>query len=221
MASIGTLIGDPSRALMMSALMDGRARTATELADAAGITRQTASSHLGKLVDAGLLELCKQGRHRYFRVGREEVATALETLMVIQAPAAPEPLKLSEVELARTCYDHLAGRLSVRLFETLCDQGLLAVGPQGVQLSDRGREFFAGLGIAFDPHQRRPVARLCMDWSERRYHLAGSLGAALLKYFSDHEWMKPRAGSRAVRLTKKGHRGLEEVFGVRGHVLEN
>ena len=213
-ASIGTLIGDPSRALMISALMDGRARTATELADAAGVTRQTASSHLTRLVDAGLLERCQQGRHRYFRVGNEEVATALETLMVVKAPAIAERGILTPLERARTCYDHLAGSLGVALLERLCEKNYLELRAGGVQLSDSGRDFFNGLGIVLQSNYRRPVARMCLDWSERRYHLAGALGAALLTHFVDNKWLRLSDTSRAVTMTSTGKQAFYEVFGM-------
>lgn len=218
-AAVGALIGEPARALMLAALMDGRARTATELAGEAAVTRQTASAHLAKLTEQGLLAMEKQGRHRYYRIRGADVASALETLMVLgdrQArtgaahPASPE-------RQARTCYDHLAGRLGVALLDALCAKGYLEIRDSQVSLSRPGEALFTGLGI--DPaalkRQRRSFARMCLDWSERRNHLAGSLGRALLDHFLDQDWIRRRPGSRAVTLTARGRAGFRRVFDMR------
>lgn len=213
------MIGEPARALMLSALMDGRARTATELAGEAAITRQTASAHLAKLTEQGLLALEKQGRHRYYRLRGTDVASALETLMVLGTrrrptgathPASPE-------RQARTCYDHLAGRLGVALFDALCAKGYLAIGESQVALSPSGEALFSDLGIDVERHKqgRRSFARLCLDWSERRNHLAGALGRALLDYFLANDWIRRLPGSRALALTPRGRAELTRVFDIR------
>lgn len=218
-ATVGALIGEPARALMLSALMDGRARSASELAGVAAVTRQTASAHLAKLTERGLLALERQGRHRYYRIRNTDVASALETLMVLgsrRAGADDSPAASPERE-ARTCYDHLAGRLGVTLLDALCSKGHLAITDSQVTLSPSGESLFAGLGI--DPaalaRRRRSFARMCLDWSERRNHLAGSLGGALLDHFLDHDWVRRRPDSRAVTLTAKGRAELSRVFGIR------
>lgn len=214
-ASVSALIGDPARALMLSALMDGRARTASELADRAGITRQTASAHLAKLTDGGLLSLEHQGRHRYFQLRCEEVASVLESLMVLghRLPRG-EREPHSPVRCARTCYDHLAGRLGVELLESLSEKGHLETRTAQLSLSSSGEELFARLGIDWRGLQcgRRSYARLCLDWSERRHHLAGALGAALLHHFLDSDWIRRQADSRAVVLTAKGRKAFKQWF---------
>lgn len=213
------MIGEPARALMLSALMDGRARTATELAGEAAVTRQTASAHLAKLTEQGLLALEKQGRHRYYRLRGTEVASALETLMVLGShrrhtgathAASPE-------REARTCYDHLAGRLGVALLDALCANGYLEVSESQVALSPSGEALFSDLGIDLEGLERRRgrFARMCLDWSERRNHLAGSLGRALLDYFLENDWLRPRPGYRAVVVTSRGRAGLSRVFDIR------
>lgn len=216
-ASIGALIGDPARALMLSALMDGRARTASELADRAGITRQTASAHLAKLTDGGLLSPERQGRHRYFQLRSEEVASVLESLMVLghQLPREHRSGRPQSPErCARTCYDHLAGRLGVELLEGLDKGGYLETRSAELFLSPSGEELFDRLGIDWCGLRRgrRSYARLCLDWSERRHHLAGALGAALLCHFLDGDWIRRRPGSRAVVITSKGRKAFKHWF---------
>lgn len=216
-AAVGALIGDPARALMLSVLMDGRTRTASELASEAGITRQTASAHLAKLTDRGLLALERRGRHRYFRLNGSDVASVLESLMLlgdrgawkIEHPASPE-------QDARTCYDHLAGRLGVALLDSLCAGGYLEVAGSQVTLSSSGEALFEKLAIDLKilERRRRAFARMCLDWSERRNHLAGSLGQALLEYFLEHDWIRRQRDSRAVTVTPKGQEGFGEIFGI-------
>lgn len=217
-AAVSALIGDPARALMLSALMDGRARTASELASEAGIGRPTASAHLAKLTDGGLLALERQGRHRYFRLRTEEVAAALETLMVLgdqrasrgmQRPSTPE-------RDARTCYDHLAGRLGVALMDSLNAKGHLDIADSQLTLSPSGQAFVVTFGFDLQTlqRQRRSLARLCLDWSERKNHLAGSLGKAFLDYFLANDWLRRQRNSRAVVVTPKGDRQFRQVFGI-------
>lgn len=215
-AAIAALIGDPARALMLAALMDGRARTASELAGEAGVTRQTASAHLAKLVDGALLAVQCQGRHRYFRLRTPEVAGALESLMILgnhresgraTTPRSPE-------REARTCYDHLAGRLGVSILDSLNAKGYLDIAGSQLALSRSGRAFVEGFGIEVREleHRRRSLARLCLDWSERKNHLGGALGAAFLDVFLADGWIRRRPDSRAVTVTTKGRRKLAEVF---------
>lgn len=217
-AAVGALIGDPARALMLSALMDGRARTASELAGEAGVTRQTASAHLAKLTGRGLLTLECQGRHRYFRLNGPDVASALETLMVLGDRGGQKKLErtTSPERDARTCYDHLAGRLGVALLDSLCANGHLGIAGSQVTLSSSGEVLFEKLAIDLGilERRRRVFARMCLDWSERRNHLAGSLGQALLECFLVNDWIRRRQDSRAVTITTKGHRGFRRVFGI-------
>lgn len=212
LARVAALIGDPARALMLAVLMDGRSRTAGELARAAGIAPPTASGHLAKLVDAGLLAIEKQGRHRYHRLRGEEVAHALETLMALSAPAkAPRagPAALA-LRRARTCYDHLAGEIAVELTGRWRADGWIAAdGPW--RLTGKGQRGFARLGIALpDATARRPPVRPCLDWSERRPHLAGQLGASLLEALLARGWLRKRRDSRALSVTEAGERALAD-----------
>ena len=213
--AIAALIGDHGRAQMLTALMDGAALTATELAQVAGVTRPTASAHLAKLVDAHLLDVEQQGRHRYFRLAGPEVAGLLESLMNVAActgarrvrPGPREPA----LRKARVCYDHLAGELGVRIYDSLVARRLLRKTGAVIALDDSGRRFFDGLGIAVDTlaHARRP---LCLDWSRRRHHLAGALGAALLQYCLDLGWARRARDSRAVDFTPAGEQALNRHF---------
>lgn len=218
-AKISALIGDPARALMLVVLMDGRARTASELAIEAGITRQTASAHLAKLLDGALLALESQGRHRYFRLHSPAVADALETLMVLgdQRPEVRAGTRLSPEREARTCYDHLAGRRGVELMERLSANGLLSLDGSNITLSAAGRGFLVDLGI--DPEalekQKRAFVRPCLDWSERRHHMAGAVGAALLAMFLERGWLRRQPDSRAVKVTPTGRREFARRFDMR------
>jgi DNA-binding transcriptional ArsR family regulator len=215
-ASIASLIGDPGRANMLTALMDGRALTASELGGAAGVTLQTASGHLSRLVDSGLLVVRKQGRHRYFRLSGPDVAETLEALMglaqrtgVVRVRTGPRDAALRE---ARICYDHLAGERGVALLEALCRRELVE-GEQDVALTDSGRAFVTGLGVDLRRLQqgRRPICRLCLDWSERRVHLGGALGAALLDLMTDRRWLR-REDGRVLRFSPAGAREFEQAF---------
>lgn len=222
-AAVAELIGDPSRAAMLNALLGKQALPASELASCAGISPQTASTHLAKLVEGGLLTLTSQGRHRYYALARAEVAHALEALAVIAPPAKVRSLRESlvteQLYFARTCYDHLAGKLGVTLTQTLQDAGMLSCEEQErrYDLTARGRDFFSDLGIELEKlqRQRRAFALACLDWSERRYHLAGALGAALAERFFQLAWIERRASGRAVQLTEVGQQGLKRVFGDR------
>ena len=215
-ASIAALIGDPGRANMLTALMDGRALTASELGGAAGVTLQTASGHLSRLVESGLLAVRRQGRHRYFRLSGPDVAETLEALMglaqrtgAVRVRTGPRDAALRE---ARICYDHLAGERGVSLLEALRRKKLVE-GEQDIAVTDSGRAFLAALGVDLDRLQkgRRPICRSCLDWSERRAHLGGALGAALLDLMTDRNWLRREEG-RVLRFSSAGAREFERVF---------
>jgi DNA-binding transcriptional ArsR family regulator len=220
-ARVAGLIGDAARAEMLTALMTDRALTATELAAHAGVTKQTASAHLAKLLDAGLLAVERQGRHRYFRLADRDVAQLLEQLMGVAFRSGAVRLKSSPREpalrKARVCYDHLAGELGVQLFESLvARQRLLRRSGDALRLSPAGRrlcdEF--GIDVATLAAQRRPLARPCLDWSARRHHLAGSLGAALLARCVELGWLRRARDSRVVTFSAAGERAFRERFGL-------
>lgn len=217
-ATIGALIGDPARANMLAALMSGRALTATELAAEAGVTAQTASAHLAKLIDGGLLSQRKQGRHRYHALANEEVGAVLEGLMGLAARqgrlrARPGP-RDPAMRRARVCYDHLAGEMGVWMFDALRAAGRLTGDAENVVLTPQGREFLDGFGIevAALEAQRRPLCRACLDWSMRRTHLAGSLGAALLSQVYERKWARRLDGARVVAFTPLGERDFIKAF---------
>jgi len=221
-AEIATLAGDPARAVMLHALMDGRALTATELASVAGVTPQTASGHLARLTTAGLLAVEKQGRHRYHRLASPMVAQMLEGIMQVAATLEPSGRKLrtgprdQALRAARTCYDHLAGRLGVALTDALVAAGHAEIDGDAGAITDSGVAFFDGLGIGLDRGRRnRVLCRPCLDWSERRPHLAGSVGAALCAHAFEQSWIRRVDGSRAVAVTPKGQQALYASFGVR------
>lgn len=216
-ASVAALIGDPARANMLTALLDGRALTARELAEAGGIAPPTASGHLSRLVEAGLLELRRQGRHHYYRLSGADVAGALEALMGLAQRTGAVPVRTgprdAALRQARLCYDHLAGERGVALLESLCARGLIGEAGEELRLSAAGRSWFAELGVdvAGLARRRRPLSRACLDWSERRAHLGGSLGAALLDLMIDRGWLRREEG-RVLRFTPTGDRRFAEAF---------
>lgn len=216
-ATIASLIGDPARANILTALMDGRALTVSELAQAAGVTVQTASGHLSKLNDANLLTAEKQGRHRYFRLSGEDVAQVLEALMglaqrtgAVRIRTGPKDAALRE---ARVCYDHLAGESGVQLLNGITQQGLVVSQDETVQLTQSGERFFLDFGIDLDALQkgRRPVCLHCLDWSERRHHLGGALGASLLNAMLEKQWIR-RSDGRVLTFTSKGRSAFDSTF---------
>ncbi|PZS31716.1 MAG: transcriptional regulator [Pseudonocardiales bacterium] len=222
LAPVARLIGDPTRAVMLDALLAGRPLAAGELARLAGVTAQTASAHLGLLLDAGLIGVEKQGRHRYFRLAGEDVAGALEALALI-SPARPvRSLRQSQsaraLGYARTCYDHLAGVAGVAVLDAMLDQEWLRTGEGGYDLTVTGAAAVEGLGldVAALRERRRSFARPCLDWTERRPHLAGSVAAAMTATMIERGWfVRRRAGDRGLRVTESGIAGLAEVFGCR------
>ncbi|WP_315836992.1 winged helix-turn-helix domain-containing protein [Bradyrhizobium prioriisuperbiae] len=218
-ALLGSLIGDPARANMLTALMGGKALTATELAQEAGITPQTASSHLAKLESGGLLTPEKQGRHRYFRISGEEVADALEALMGLAAYAGHNRVRTGPkdpaMRQARVCYDHLAGDRGVQMFDHLTRRGLISFDDALLALTTKGRRFAEDFGIDLTTigASRRPLCKACLDWSVRRNHLAGAFGAALLNRFYDLKWARREKDSRVVSFSRRGSDKFDEMFG--------
>jgi DNA-binding transcriptional ArsR family regulator len=216
MASVAALLGDPARANILTALLDGRALTAKELAFAARVTPQTASGHLARLTDASLLAAEKQGRHRYFRLASPLVGQMLESVMAV---AGPEPRLTSwrggeALRTARTCYDHIAGRLGVALADSLSDAGHIALSHDGGEVTASGHTFLYEFG-AEPVAGRRVFCRPCLDWSERRPHIAGRLGAALASRCLTLGWIQRQRDSRAVTITAAGASGFADTFGIR------
>jgi DNA-binding transcriptional ArsR family regulator len=217
-ARVAALVGDHARAEMLAALMSGQALTATELAQQADVAKQTASGHLAKLVDGGLLAVERQGRHRYYRLADRDVAHLLESLMGVAFRSGAVRLRSSPREPAlrhaRVCYDHLAGELGVMVYDGLRARGALRDGDGGLELTARGVKALAELGVDCTPvpGSRRPLCRACLDWSVRRPHLAGALGAALLKHCYEAGWARRVRGSRVVAFTPEGERLLRERF---------
>jgi DNA-binding transcriptional ArsR family regulator len=226
-ARIASLVGEPARTAMLIELMSGRALTASELARAAAIGASTASAHLTQLLDAQLLRVTASGRHRYYRLASPEIAKLIETLMQLAVQTAPALVsrlvvgpKDAALRAARTCYDHLAGRLGVTFAQRLvADDGLVLEEEQG-HLTDRGRRALAELGIdvptGTGPSSRSDPAscRPCLDWSERRFHIAGRLGSHIFRCCMDRGWLRRRVGSRAVAVTLSGQKSLQPWLGL-------
>jgi len=217
LAATAALLGDPARANMLVALLDGRALTAKELAYAAHVSPQTTSGHLGKLTEAGLLTLEKQGRHHYYRLASQLVGQMVESIMAVAGPATPGPQTWrggEALRMARTCYDHLAGRLGVALADGLCAQGHLVLSSDGGEVSESGRALLREFG-AEPAAGRRVFCRPCLDWSERRPHIAGRLGAALAARCFALGWVERLRDTRAVTITPVGREGFASRFAVR------
>ena len=218
---VASLVGDPARANMLTALMSGRALTASELAQEAGITPQTASSHLSKLEAGGLIDLEKQGRHHYYRLTGEDIAGLLEMLEGLAARVGHMRVRTGPkdpaLRRARICYDHLAGDLGVQMLDSMRDQKLLRQKKQDIELTAEGTRFLEkNLQIAAEAlaHPRRPVCKACLDWSERRHHLAGTLGVAMMNRFTELKWAArdPAPGSRVVNFTRTGEKRFAALF---------
>ena len=214
---IGRLVGDPSRATMLEALMDGRAWTGRELAHFAHVSPSTASSHLQRLVNGQLLTVVAQGRSRYYRIATPYIAHALESLMALapaRAPRHPSERRIaSDLAAARFCYDHLAGRLGVRLADALVARGAITLSDAGGALTDEGAALFRRLDIKL-AEGRRIVCRPCLDWSERRPHIAGLAGAALGHVALERKWVERKRNSRALTVTRIGTNALKELFDI-------
>jgi DNA-binding transcriptional ArsR family regulator len=223
LSEVAALMGDPTRAAMLSLLMDGRAHTASELALTAGITAQTASGHLSRMVDGSLLAARAQGRNRFYRLASPDVAHAIESLMAIAGTRAPPASKSAawrrdpDLRFCRTCYDHLAGQVGIAVTDSLTRAGHIE--PKGSRdwtLTDTGELFCQRIGVDLAGARRagsRHFARQCLDWSERRPHISGALGAAIADTFFKRGWAERLRRSRSVRLTDSGRRALNRDFG--------
>jgi DNA-binding transcriptional ArsR family regulator len=222
-AQVAALVGDLARANMLACLMDGRAMTASELAYVSGVAPQTASGHLAKLSDARLLIVEKQGRHRYFKLASPQVGRMLEELMVVaqEGPARRHTHWRGgdALKTARTCYDHMAGRIAVSIADHLIAKSHVVLDEDGGKVTDAGRAFLEGVGVDLAAASKRKVfCRPCLDWSERRPHLAGVVGGALLGYALRRGWVERVKDSRALTVTAAGHQGFADTFGVASEV---
>lgn len=217
-ATIAALIGDPARANILTALMAGKALTVSELSQEAGVTLQTTSAHLSKLLGGGMVVARKQGRHKYFELASSKVAAAIEALMGLAADGGHLRTRTGPADkalrAARQCYNHLAGTAGVQLYESLVRRGHLDIGPSGLSLSLTGRQFAKSLGInvAQLSASRTPLCRECLDWSERKTHLAGSFGRALLDMMVEERWVHLEGNSRVVSFTARGKAKFAATF---------
>jgi DNA-binding transcriptional ArsR family regulator len=219
-AEIAALAGDPARANILTALLDGRAMTATELAYAARVTPQTTSAHLAKLTEAGLITAMPQGRHRYFKLASSRVAQMLESIIAVAGDNRPRFRPLSrqarELQAARVCYDHLAGQLGVRIADAMIARGYLVVEDDVAGFTEAGTRYLWDLGIDLRVagKGRRPLCRACLDWTERRPHIGGAIGAALAERWLALGWVIRAKDSRAVTVTPEGERGFRDSLGM-------
>ncbi|MBN9220871.1 MAG: winged helix-turn-helix transcriptional regulator [Mesorhizobium sp.] len=215
-ARIASLIGDPARANMLSALMGGTALTASELALEAGVSLPTASSHLSKLMEGGLLTLASQGRHRYYGLAGPQVAGMIEAITGVAEAVGPKRVRPgprdAAMRVARVCYDHLAGEQAVAMLDRLVEKDILLRNENEIRLGPSAASHFAAIGIDVDAKPRRPVCRACLDWSVRRSHLAGTLGAAILDKILAEKWARREKDSRAVVFSPPGKQAFERVF---------
>jgi DNA-binding transcriptional ArsR family regulator len=220
-SEIAALVGNPARANILMALIDGRALTATELSYVAGVSPQTTSEHLAMLREAHLLSMTKQGRHSYFRLGSPQVARMIESIMVVAADAPqryrPRWNGGDELRTARTCYDHIAGRLGVALTDALTRHEHIVLSDDGGMVTRAGEKHLVDFGVGLEDLRRgrRTFCRPCVDWSERRFHLGGALGAALAERCFALGWIERVRYSRTLKISAKGEKGFSEVFGVR------
>lgn len=219
-ATVASLLCDQSRSTILTSLMDGRFHTASELAYMASITPQTASFHLTKLIEGNLIILEKQGRHRYYKLAGEEVAHIIESFLAVSPPPEVRSLRQSSqlklLQNARTCYDHLAGKLGVEITQALLTKGYLEKNEREFIVTPKGEQFFIDFGINLQDlkRKRRSFSHTCLDWSERCHHLAGSLGNGLLQHFLDFNWIVQVPTIRAIKVTEKGKVGFKEVFDI-------
>ncbi|PAD34643.1 ArsR/SmtB family transcription factor [Terribacillus saccharophilus] len=219
-AAAASLLSESSRSIMLTYMLDGRFHTSGELARAAGITPQTASFHLKKLEEAGFLDQTKQGRHRYYGLKDPAIAQVIESLLTITPPAQVSSFKQAAedqaIRYARTCYDHLAGSLGIQVAKALVDSGYIIQDHDQFILTAKGEAFFSNFGINLETtrRKRRSFSHCCLDWSERKHHLAGALGSEMLERFLEMEWLRRKPESRALLLTEKGRNGFAEVFGL-------
>jgi DNA-binding transcriptional ArsR family regulator len=221
MVEVAALLGDTARATMLGALMGGQALTATELAFHARISRPTASEHLARLLDAHLISVTPSGRFRYYRITSPLVAQMLESMIAVAALELPPRHRPRSARddalcLARCCYDHMAGRLGVAVADALVAREFVHLGPDGGAVTDAGHDFFCEFGVQLEAPRssKRIFCRACLDWSERRYHIAGLVGAALQKRFLELDWIGKIRDTRALKITDTGKAGLQERFGI-------
>ena len=221
MVEVAALVGDTARAAMLAALMGGQSLTGSELAFLARISRPTASEHLAKLVGARLLTVTSKRRFRYYRIASPLVAGMLESIKAVAAIEVPprhQPRSAQDdaLRFARTCYDHLAGRLGVAIADALIAKGYLVLADDGGAITEKGRKFLSGFGadLASKSASKRIFCRACLDWSERRYHIAGLVGAQLLRRCFELGWLARERDSRAVKITPAGRTGLRDTFGI-------
>jgi DNA-binding transcriptional ArsR family regulator len=217
LVEVAALVGDTARATMLNALMGGESLTATELAYCANVSRSTASGHLGKLVAARLLTVTHKRRFSYYRIASPLVATMLESIKVVAAIEVPprrQPRSANEdaLRFARSCYDHLAGQVGVAVTDALVAMGHIVLTDEGGEVTLSGGRFFSAFGVDLTPRTRRIFCQPCLDWSERRYHLKGVVGARILDRLSELGWLRRVSGSRALQLTPSGRTGLSETF---------
>ncbi|RUX01404.1 MAG: ArsR family transcriptional regulator [Mesorhizobium sp.] len=215
-ARIASLVGDPARANMLNALMGGTALTASELALEAGVSLPTASSHLSKLMEGGLLTVASQGRHRYYGLAGPQVAGMIEAITGVAEAVGPKRVRPGPrdgaMRIARVCYDHLAGEQAVAMLDRFVDKNILVRDGQEIRLGPSAASHFAAIGIDVYTKPRRPVCRACLDWSVRRSHLAGTLGAAILDKILAEKWARREKDSRAVVFSPPGKQAFERVF---------
>jgi DNA-binding transcriptional ArsR family regulator len=219
-SSIATLIGDKARSIMLWSLLDGRAYTATELSVCANISSQSASNHLSKMLDANILITEKQGRHRYYRYASPEIAQVIESMASL-VPVSSASRKISDPKAnnftyARTCYDHLAGTLGVAIANSLVEKGILEISGKSYDVTATGNDWLSSMGIDMGnlKRQKRSFAHQCLDWSERKPHLGGALGASLLAALIQKDWIRKKWNSREILITPMGKRELKREFGI-------
>jgi DNA-binding transcriptional ArsR family regulator len=219
LVEVAALVGDTARAAILAALMGGQALTGSELAYLARVSRPTASEHLVKLVEARLIAVTKQGRYRYYRIASPLVARMIESIIAVAAievPARYQPRSIRDdaLRFARTCYDHLAGRVGVAVTDALVANGHIVLGEDGGEVTDAGARFLTAFGADLHSRGTRIFCRPCLDWSERRYHVAGLVGAEIWRRCLDLGWLVRERDSRTLRLTAAGRTGLSDTFGV-------
>lgn len=208
-SKVASLIGDKTRSIILWSLLDGKAYTATELAVFANISRQSVSNHLSKLIGADLVMAEKQGRYRYFRLTNEQVAQVIESMASLIPNKKIEIKKSAEVQklsFARTCYDHLAGKLSIELVTSLLEKKIIVLKGKAFDVTDFGKDWFGELGIDIDTlkTKKRSFGHKCMDWTERKHHIAGALGAAILENFLKNDWLRRKRNTREILITSLG-----------------